>query len=254
MGSGSTPKALDGVERTARILRALEALGTAPLAEIARAVSLSDATVLRYLNSLIAVGFVERDGLLRYRLGWELLRLARSLIDTQLPQSETVPVMTGLRDQFNETVNLAIRKGKDVMIVEVVHSTRAVRQVSHVGQIDPWHSSALGKALLAHMSEADRNDILNDLPLDRYTSKTIVDRGVLNAELQSTAERGYAVDDEENAEDLICVAAAIPTRSGMPDMALSASFIAHRIESVGIAEVGRVVREAADNLGARLSH
>ncbi len=70
--TGSTPRVLDGVRRTARILRALEASGAAPLAEIARAVSLSDATVLRYLNSLIAVGFVERDGRSLYRLGWEL--------------------------------------------------------------------------------------------------------------------------------------------------------------------------------------
>ena len=51
---------LIGVERTARILTAVAEAESGNLTEIARRTSLNEATVLRYLNSLASLGYIER--------------------------------------------------------------------------------------------------------------------------------------------------------------------------------------------------
>lgn len=73
---------LSGVERTVRILKAVEAAGATNLADIARRAGLNEATALRYLNSLSNLGFIERFDSTQYRLGWEVFRMGQHAIST----------------------------------------------------------------------------------------------------------------------------------------------------------------------------
>jgi len=113
----------------------------------------------------------------------------------------------------------------------------------------------LGKAMLAAMDEAAVADVLARRGLTRHTARTITSRDALGAELAATRERGYAVDAEEHAAGMCCVAAAIWDEHGQPWAAISLAGPTSRIGTTRIAELGRLVRAtAADLTGALGGH
>lgn len=247
-------KSLDSVDRVVRVLRALESEEPVTLADVARRAELSEPTALRYLASLCLHGLVERTTSGRYGLGWELFRLGNQALANRVPRDVAIPVMEQLREQFNETVNLALREGDELVVVEVLQSKRSLKPLNEVGQRDPWHASALGKSMLAFMPETDRSALLDRVGLARFTSHTIVNRQELERELEATRARGYAVDRQEVEGDLTCVAAAVLGPTGVPSYAVSVSFPTHRLEEHVLEQSGAAARTAAEELRRRLGY
>jgi IclR family acetate operon transcriptional repressor len=110
------------------------------------------------------------------------------------------------------------------------------------------HRSAAGKAMLAHMSWQEVADIVAKNGLSRATPNTIVSLKKLQADLSRTRSRGFAIDDEECALGLRCVAAPILDERGTPHAALSlagptARMFADRLTVLGgvVAAAGRLV-------------
>jgi DNA-binding IclR family transcriptional regulator len=232
----------------------LESEDPLTLADVSRRCELSEPTTLRYLASLCVHGLVERTPSGRYRLGWELFRLGQQALAGRVPRDVVIPVMEKLREQFNETVNLALREGDSLLVVEVLQSKRTLKPLNEVGQRDPWHASALGKAMLAYMSEADREALLDRSGMDRFTPRTIVDRPRLAEELTATLEQGYAVDHQEIEDDLTCVAAAVLGPAGTPLFGISVSFPTHRVGTDLIELCGKATQSAAAELRDRLGY
>jgi DNA-binding IclR family transcriptional regulator len=244
---------LIGVERTARILNAVAEAEFGNLTEISRRTGLNEATVLRYLNSLASLGYIERFNATQYRLGWEIFRLGQRAFSGQVPSEAILPTMERLMLEFNETVNFATHKERTVVIVEVVEGRRAVKKVSDVGQSDPWHASALGKALLATMPDSVWRDIVASAGLPELTPHTITSIKKMAAEIKEIRERGFAVDREEAAEELTCVAAAVPTADGGPSRyALSISFLTHRLTPENLEHAGAQVIAGAGEIAHKL--
>lgn len=244
---------LIGVERTARILSAVADSEVGNLTEISRRTELNEATVLRYLNSLSALGYIERFNANQYRLGWEIFRLGQRAFSNQVPSDVVLPTMERLMGEFNETVNFAAHKDRSVVILEVVEGRRAVTKVSDVGQTDPWHASALGKALMATMPDSVWRDTVASAGLPELTTHTITSMKKMANEIKEIREKGFAVDREEAAEELTCVAAAVPTPNGAPSRyALSISFLTHRLDPENLEHAGARVISGAREIAAKL--
>jgi DNA-binding IclR family transcriptional regulator len=247
------PSTLIGVERTARILTAVADSEVGNLTEIARRTELNEATVLRYLNSLASLGYVERFNAAQYRLGWEIFRLGQRAFSGQVPTDVVLPTMQRLMEEFNETVNFAANKERSVVILEVVEGRRAVTKLSNVGQSDPWHASALGKALMASMPDSVWHDILASAGLPELTPHTITTMKKMAAEITQVRQQGFAVDREEAAEELTCVAAAVPAAGGGPSRyALSISFLTHRLTPERLEHAGAQVIAGANEIARKL--
>ncbi len=237
------------VRKALQLLDVLTGAGQAlTLSQVADRAGLPKTTAFRYLYTLRAARLVaEADG--AYAPGPRLAvppdgdALLQRLADAAMPE------MQRLRHRFNETVNLAVADADGITYVAMVGSTRSLRMEAAMGTRDPLHSTSLGKAILAARLPARR---LDGLParLVRRTAATMATRPALEAELARTAERGYALDLQENELGAHCVAAAVPT--DRVAAALSISGPVQRLPPEALDRCGVALVRAAAVVAGRL--
>ncbi|HEY0450271.1 IclR family transcriptional regulator [Actinophytocola sp.] len=193
----------------------LLARGTVPrtLGEIHQETGLPKSTLVRLLATLTELEFVVRvDERPAYRLGYKVMELARAHV-RGLDLSEVAGgQLAGLAERTQQTSNLGVLDGEVVLHVCVAQPDRPLRFRTVAGARAHTHCTGLGKMLLAALPEAEVDDHLPAGPLTRSTARTLTSRDTLRRELAATAERGYALDDNENSEGLRCL--AVPVAAG----------------------------------------
>lgn len=241
-----------------KALQVLDCLGQEKrelsLSQICRRLNLPKTTTYRYLHTLVASGLVahnpEADS---YRLGLHLWELGQ-LVEAQLHiRQVALPFMEQMRDRFNETVNLGILDGTEIVYVEMVQSKLALRMHATLGGRDPAYSTAMGKAILAHLPGRQWREHVPPR-LSRRTAKTLTSIATLKDELMATRKRGFARDDGENEEGARCIGAPILNQRGAVVAALSISAPAARLNDKREPAVVSAVIETAREISQRLRY
>ncbi len=242
------PAVVRSVARALDILDVLQdTTDGARLAQIAEAVRLPKSSVFRYLHTLADRGYVLHDpGSGDYRLGMGFV--ASHTRHLQVLGARARPFLERLRDDYGETVNLAVLEGNRIAYVEILESTRAMRLAARVGDRVPVHSSALGKTICAGMSDETISEILRAEGMPRLTANTITTEAGFLSEIELVRERGWAMDDREHEEDGRCVAVAIPG-SRIP-AAISVSAPAMRFSQEDCEPVAKALMRVASELSS----
>jgi IclR family transcriptional regulator, acetate operon repressor len=81
-----------------------------------------------------------------------------------------------------------------------------MRAIAGPGGRAPMHCSGVGKALLAVAAPETAEKLLDSMELSRETGQTLINRQDLERDLEEVRAQGFAVDNEENAIGLRCVA------------------------------------------------
>lgn len=222
-------------------------------ADLARAVPFARTTVHRILYSLEKLGYVDKDELTsRYCLAAKFFDLTRPATNFRRLQSISRSVMQQLLLRFGETINLGIIEDNQVVHIEVLQSPSALRIAATPGERNPVHCTALGKAMLAFLPDAEVETIIEHNPLIRRTSKTITQKKHLREHLACVRERAVALDMEENLSGVICVGAPIFDQSGRVIAGLSVSGPATRMLPK-LGQVQEEVRSSASAISRMLS-
>ncbi len=236
------PPGTRSIVRTCEILNLLgNSSEGVTVTEVGKALRLPKSSAHRYLNVLELQRFVERDQKRRYRLGNGVLSLQSR--QTELLVQRAQPFMEALRDRYNETVNLGVLSRNRIVYLAVLESTKSVRHVVRKGEEDFVHSTALGKAIAANLSERDVLELLARTGMERMTTKTITELALLMRELATVRSNGYAIDDGENEEEARCVAVSIP-QLNLP-AAISVSGVASRFPLSLVPEVAESLMQSA---------
>jgi DNA-binding IclR family transcriptional regulator len=191
---------------------ALEALGAArhamSLRAIARECGLLKPSAHRVLNDLVHLGYVERVDTGMYRLTGKCARLAAGMAEAELVATAE-PALEALRERTGETANLGVLRGDRVVYRSVLESPWPLRRVGAVGAADPFHSTALGRAIAGAMDPAARDGLLAHARLEARTGHTTVDPQALRARLERAGRDGYAEEVEETDVGVMCIAAPV---------------------------------------------
>ncbi|OMQ14161.1 hypothetical protein A7K94_0218585, partial [Modestobacter sp. VKM Ac-2676] len=188
------------------------------VAEAAELLGVARSTAHRLLTALRRRGFVLQDrpnG--AYRSGPALYEIALAAVSRIDIRQVARPVLEQIRSETEETVSLAVLEGTTVRFLDCAESQRSVRVGNRTGVVRQAHASAVGKAILAGLSEAEltRRYPGGELP-SATTTAAITDLGVLQEELAEIRARGYALNWEESTDGICAVAVALRDTVGQP--------------------------------------
>lgn len=221
-------------------------------AEISEQLGVARSTGYRYLQSLVASGFIEEGGG-GFRLGprvFELARLARRGIGL----SEVArPVMRDLAVEVSESVLLTRRSGNAVVCLELEETSHPIRLSYERGQVLPLNAGAAAEVLLALLPDDEVRALLGPGPLQRFTARTITDPDTFVARLAEIRVNGVAVSRGELDEDVLGIAAPITGADGAVRAAISIAALSSRVPASRVRTVGKAVRAAADAVSVELA-
>lgn len=219
------------------------------LVDIAAHSGLSSSTAHRLLTTLEQRRFVQfdRETNLWY-VGVRCFSVGSAFARRRRIAHLALPVMRRLRDSTGESINLGIADLGDIVFVTQVESRETMRAIGKPGFRAPLHGTAMGQSILAAMAEDDVLQYLRTYGLPKLTNNTIARASRLHETLGEVRRAGHAIDDEQNAVGLRCIAAAIRDEHGQPFGAISLVGPTQRIKSTDFARLGATVRAAADEI------
>ncbi len=238
------------VRSLTRALRILEHLAEnsdgMTLTEVSEAASLPPSTVHRLLTTLESERFVRPEaGTNLWRIGVSAFIVGAAFARSRDKLNLARPYLKRLMELSGETANLYVISDGEAVCIGQIESRHAMRAITGVGGRVPLHSSAAGKVLAAFMSDDARSSTVEMVRFERATERTLPDAPAFIRALGEVRELGYAIDDEEHAEGLRCVAAPIFDEHGHPVAAVSVSGPSARVQTQRLPALGRMVAQAA---------
>jgi IclR family transcriptional regulator, blcABC operon repressor len=180
--------------------------------ELARRLGLPKSSIANICNALADLGLVRRIGT-GFALGRKLAELGGAYLASVDLVQEFYEEAALLPAASEETVQLAVLDGLEMTYLARHDGRQPVRLTSQIGRRLPASVTATGKAALASLADEDldaRLALVGELPV--LTSRSLATVAALRAELDAVRDRGYAMDDEETVEGVVCFGVMIPGR------------------------------------------
>jgi IclR family transcriptional regulator, acetate operon repressor len=254
----------DGRYRVQSVERAVFVLGVLgdagpdglTLSELSRALAASKSSTFAILQTLLSYGYVADSGsgmTRRYRLGLALARLGDLVVSQIALRDVALPVLHDLARETLLAARVAVLdEPYAVVIARVDAPDSSVCFAANLGKREHLHCSAVGKAMLAALGRDAARAIVAAAGMPGKTRQTITDEETLLAELDTVAQRGYAVDDEEDDAGVFCVGAAVRDHARRCVGAISVTGIKRELAPWQVVLLGTKVREHADRISGVL--
>jgi len=188
---------IQSIDRAIRVLTALQGARRLSLSELATRLDLAPSTTHGIVRSLVEHGMVVQErGSSRYQLGPAVLRLGNVYLDTLELRSKAAPWAEDLARRTGLAVRTGVLLVDDVVIIHHEPRPDGSRQMPEVGIVIPVHASALGKAMLAFLPDAEER-VLGAGPLRSMTGETVTAPADLRRQLDDVRSSGVAYEQDE---------------------------------------------------------
>jgi DNA-binding IclR family transcriptional regulator len=223
------------------------ALGIAEMADI---VGISRSTTHRYAITLVALGYLEQDDKRKYRLSAQAGDPGGAVIGAIRRAAPARIALEELREEIGHTVSMGALDGARVIYVHRLLSHRlgqyAIDMDLGVGAHIPVYCTAMGKVLLASISDAERRALLDGLDLVPQGPRSITVKSKLRAQLDRISTREAVVSDEELLTGARSIAVLVPRPASEHPLALEVTVpsSAYSVKRL-IAEIGPRLKRTA---------
>jgi DNA-binding IclR family transcriptional regulator len=253
-----TPKRSYNITALQRGLRLLQLFSESPHGLTAKEVAVRSrlpvSTVHRFLANLEGAGFLNCSGDGAYHLGIACFAIGQAALGQLDIRRVSQPYLEELNRQTRETIHLTVRHGLSAVYVEKLDSPEQLRIHSHIGAAVPLYCTAVGKVMLAHMADDERERVLPQLGLKRLTPNTVGSLQELDAELYRVRKNGYACDLEEHELHIRCVAAPIWDHTGGVNASLSLTAPVVRMAVTRLRQLAPLIQTAGLQISRELGY
>ncbi|OLN23638.1 IclR family transcriptional regulator [Domibacillus antri] len=184
------------------------------LLQIMKKTELPKTSAYRMAESLLELGFLEKDKDGTYRLGLIFLALGNLVAERLDIRSIALPYMQELRKETGEAVNLVIRDGNDAVYIEKVDTQERVRVYTQIGRRAPLYGGACPRILLSFTEREERERLIDSFQIVPYAQGTPKDKDELRRLIKETREAGWSISHSELEDHSSAIAAPIFNHKG----------------------------------------
>lgn len=248
---------IPAVEKALDILEYVATQGTSVTAkEIASRLDIPASTTYRTVNYLCDRDYLKEDKQFdgRYYLGFQVMFLAHQLTRQRDLIDIAKPVMRQLATQSGQTAQLGILHDFGVVYIDQSLPAQPVNIIAALRTRIPVNVSASGKVLVANLPTPEQSHFLDHAEFAAQTPESITNKPAFMDELQQVAQQGYALDHEEYARGIGCVAAPIHGDTGQTVAAIGITgSIADYTDPMNLQRLVELTKEAAQQISHHLS-
>ena len=225
------------------------------ITEISKALNIYKSNVHNVLSTLAERGFIKKDSKTnKYKLGIKFFELGSIVIKNMDLRKIAHSYIEELSKEFNETVHLGILDKGRVVSIEREESDKSLCSHIEIGKRTPLHCTAVGKAIMAYLSEDEINLIIREKGLEKFTENTTTTKKDLENEFKKIRDQGYAIDNMEHEEGVQCIAGSIRDHTGEVIASMSISGPAFRINESNIPNIAKKVKEYCDYISKEMGY
>lgn len=231
------------VDRALRILELLGERRSVRVMDVADHLGVARSTAHRLLSALLHRQFVAQDAAKLYHRGPAFATAGFGHDHTPMLRAAVRPHLEALATQVDETCHLAVLEGNGSRFIDGVESRQILRVGTRTGMLLPAHTTAVGKALLAELSNADFFALYpRGLPGMRAE---LAKRSTLRKELAQARKRGYATNFDESERGVTAAAVTIKDQGGRTLASIAVACPSTRCPRSRIEPIVVALRDAA---------
>lgn len=224
----------------------------ARISDLSEKLKISKSTVHGITSALVEIGALSRNPLSKkFTLGVTLFELGKAAFSRIDLKDTARPVMKNLMEQAQETVFLGVRNGEHVIILDIVESRQDLKITAPVGTRIPLFAGAVGKVILASMTDKEAKALVREKGISKFTENTIIHPPDFLTEIENARQNGFAFDDEEYISGVRAVASSIKTK-GAYSAAIWVVGFKPRMGSDKMKALARNTRQAAELIRRRI--
>lgn len=246
-------RSVGSVETMFRIVETLVERDGAGVTELANDLGLAKSTVHQQLSTLANLGYVVKEGD-EYHAGLRFLSIGEHARKRKTVSELAEPMVDQLATETEERAQFFVEEHGRAIYLYIKEGEHGVKADRHPGKLRYLHSSAGGKAILAHLPRERVDEIVDRWGLPAETDGTITDRETLFDELEKVRERGYATNKEESIDGLWSLGVPV-VADGEVVGSFSVSGPRHRLDTEWFRnELPDLLRGAANELELKLEY
>ncbi len=222
--------------------------------EIAKALGLNKSTAHHLITTLVKEELLERTPAAKYKLGLVFLRLSGIIEEQMEIHRESLPVLTRLRDEFEENAYIAILEQNKVAYLQKAECRNPAVTLSQIGNRNPAFCTGTGKAILAYQKDEVIEGIAADLHSYRLGPNAITDPALFKQHLQEVKLQGYALCIDEIGIGIASIGVPVRNYTGKVIAAVSMVGATERIQNRNMPYMIQKLKAAGQEISEKLGH
>ncbi|WP_207696345.1 hypothetical protein DOK67_0002931 [Enterococcus sp. DIV0212c] len=215
------------------------------LVELAQKAELPKSTALRFLYTLMTLGYISQNPETQYySLSNKFENISANLVSAESLIQFTQSTLYHLSSALAEATCLSVQAGNQLEYINSIDSQERILSITQkIGKKAPLYCTGAGKLFLSAFSDKELDDYLKTIELHSLTKNTITNKQKLLEELQQIKKQQYAVDNEECELGVFCIAIPIFNSANQIIAAISISIPTIRINAAKIKTVVNLAKQ-----------